>query len=170
MTFDDTQVDGTEANLVEIWLRKDPVRWVAGAAAGLIAGLFSLLIYMVICNQVGLEYLYPVKVAAIPFLGGEALTYGWGSSVVVGLIIYLGISTFLGVIYAHFTGTNSFKALLGVGLTWGVFSWIFISNLYVPAFREVFVAEIPAGISFIVNLIYGVALTSVAFFDRILRG
>lgn len=36
------QTDGDDLNLVEIWLRRDPIRWAAGILAGLFAGVSTL--------------------------------------------------------------------------------------------------------------------------------
>ncbi|NDD93156.1 hypothetical protein EBZ37_13890, partial [bacterium] len=68
-----------------------------------------------------------------------------------------------------FTGTNSFAPLLGMGLTWGAFSWIFINNLFAPSFLDIRALNISNGAAFFVWMVYGISLTSVAFFDRAVR-
>ena len=119
---------------------------------------------------VGREPLMAAKVPALPLLGAEALEYGQTRALIVGIIVHELLCLFLGVIYAHFTGTNHLGALFGVGITWGIFGWIFISNLFSPSWRDVFVAGVPSGAAFVAWIVFGIVLTSVAFFDRLLRG
>ena len=160
-----------EVKLVEMWLRKDPVRWVAGAMAGAFAGLVMIAAAMVILRILGMEAWTPIKVAAIPFLGSSALETGLvAKSLLTGFIVHEGLCIVLGIAYAHLTGTNSLGALLGVGLTWGAFSWVFINNLFSPSFRDVMVAQVPQGAAFFYCMIFGISLSSGAFFDRMLRG
>jgi hypothetical protein len=56
-----------------------------------------------------------------------------------------------------------------MGLTWGAFSWIFLNNLFSPSFLDIRALRIPNGAAFFVCLVYGVALTSVAYFDQAVR-
>lgn len=160
-----------DLNLVEMWLKKDQKRWLAGALAGAFAGLVATAFAMGFAGLLQMNLLYPIKVAALPIYGPEALetSLRFGAFLVGFLTIEI-FSAFLGAVYAHFTGTNHLPSLLGVGLTWGAFSWVFLINLFSPAFRDVYVAEVPRGASLIVCLFFGVALTSVAFFDRVVRG
>jgi hypothetical protein len=166
-------IDHTEEDmdLVAVWLRKDPKRWVAGAMAGLFAGAVMMLFAMVLSVALGAEAWFPIKIAALPFLGGAATEYGVNvQAIVIGAVFHEFIAMVLGIVYAHFTGTNSLPSLLGAGVVWGLFSWIFITNLFCQSFKDVFAAHIPVGAAFPVNLVFGLALTSVAFFDRALRG
>jgi hypothetical protein len=160
-----------EVKLVEMWLRKDPVRWVAGALAGAFAGLVMIASAMVILRIIGMEAWTPDKLAAVPFLGASALETGFVTkSILTGFIVHEALCVFLGIVYAHVTGTNALGALLGVGLTWGAFSWVFINNLFTASFRDVLVAGVPQGAAFFYCMIFGISLSSVAFFDRMLRG
>jgi hypothetical protein len=59
--------------------------------------------------------------------------------------------------------------LLGMGLTWGAFSWIFLNNLFSPSFLDIRAIKIPNSAAFFVWMVYGVALTSVAYFDKAVR-
>lgn len=159
-----------DANIVEIWLRKDPVRWISGALAGALAGAIAMAFAMALANGFGLDPYLPLKVPALPLVGNGALEMGMNTSVILkGAMVHEVLCLVLGVLYAHFTGTNAFWPLLGVGLTWGAFSWIFLNNLFFPAWRVVFVADVSAGAAFFVCLVFGVALTSVSLFDRLLR-
>lgn len=160
-----------DMNLVEIWLRKDPARWIAGAMAGFFAGLLAILAGMVISTALGYEIWFPIKYAALPILGGSATEYGihWGP-LLVGFVTAQTVCVFLGFVYAHFTGLNSIPLLLGAGFTWGCFSWIFINNLYTSAFPDISAAQISKAPGFFVCMVFGLSLTSVAFFDRLVRG
>lgn len=165
-----TQTLGNDANLVAMWLRKDPKRWTAGLLAGLLAGVVALAFGMLLALVGGEDLWMPVKYLGLPVLGNAALEYGFiFKHILVGFIVFEVLAAFFGALYAHFTGTNALTPLLGVGLAWGAFSWIFLYCLYTPSFRDVFVAQVSAGAGFAVCMVYGIALTSVSFFDRMLR-
>ena len=112
----------------------------------------------------------PLQLPAILILGPDAVTIGGGSkALIIGLLVHEAIAVFWGVVFAHMTGTNRVSALLGVGLAWGLFSWVFIQNLFSQSVREIFVFHFPAGLAIFGCLAYGLSLSSVAFFDRLLR-
>jgi len=160
-----------DTNLVEIWLRKDPKRIMAGAFAGAFAGLVALLFSMVIAVVFGSELWFPVKVPAVILLGGSAMDYGFHTTpILVGLIMHEVLCIVLGMVYSHFTGTNYIPALLGAGFTWGAFSWVFIQCLFTQSFTEIFALRLPHGIAFFTCMVFGLSLASVAFFDQMLRG
>lgn len=157
--------------IVAIWLKKDPVRWVAGAMAGLVAGAAMMAFAVLLSKITGApDILYPLKVPALPLLGLEATEMASMKGAIVGFAAHEILCIFLGFIYAHFTGTNRFYPLLGVGLTWGAFGFVFISALFSQSFRAIFVQGLPLGMVFFCWMVFGVALTSVSFFDRALRG
>ncbi len=159
-----------DTNLVEIWLRKDPARWVAGAMAGIFAGLLAGAFAMAVAKMLGYEMWFPIKLAALPFLGGRATEFGINAGLITGLIVMESLCMVLGMVYAHFTGLNSLPLLLGAGFTWGCFSWIFINNLFTPAFPDISAANLSKAPGFFVCMVFGLSLTSVAFFDRMVRG
>jgi hypothetical protein len=159
-----------DMDIVAIWLRKDPKRWVAGILAGAFAGVLALAFACVLAKIGGMEILFPIKVAAVPILGNEATAYGMTPAVLIGFVIHELLCMFLGFVYAHFTGTNELPTLLGAGFTWGVFSWIFIFNLFVQSFADIQALHLSKGAGFFVMLVFGLSLTSTAFFDRMIRG
>lgn len=160
-----------EMNLVEMWLRKDKTRWVAGAIAGFFAGAIALAFAMVLSKVLGSESWFPAKLVALPVLSSTATEFGMlPSRILAGVIVWEALCTVLGVIFAHFTFTNSLQALLAMGLVWGVFSWIFIWNLFMQSNGAIFAAHVPSAPVFPVCLVFGFGLSSVAFFDRLLRG
>ncbi len=158
-----------EYNLVEIWLRKDPVRWLAGVLGGLFAGGVAMAVAIGISTYLGWDPLFPLKLLGTPILGAASTDLQSSQGVTVGALVIEGICVFWGVVFAHFTGTNSIRALLAMGVAWGAFSWIFIWNLFLQSFKPIFAARIPAGPAFPVCMAYGLALASVALFDRMLR-
>ena len=159
-----------DLDIVAIWLRKDPSRWMAGALAGVVASVALIIVGMMLCKSAGMDMWYPVKVAALPFKGPMALETNSMSGVFPGIIAIEFFSVFWGVLFGHFTGTNKFFPLLGVGATWGIFTWIFWINLYLQSFRDIYVAAIPRGGAFFVCLAWGVAFTTTALFDRLIKG
>ncbi len=157
-------------NLVELWLRKDVFRWLAGAMAGLFAAALALIAAILMAGVFGYELWFPIKLFATILLGPSATEFGMNlRSLVVGIAVVEMIGAVLGVLYAHFTQTNLLQALLGIGLVWGLFSWIFIWCLFLPSFKVIRYAGVSAAPAFFVCVIFGLALTSVAFFDRALR-
>jgi uncharacterized membrane protein (GlpM family) len=160
-----------DVNIVEIWLRKDPVRWVAGALAGLFAAAIAMAFAVLLSAACGVEPLFPAKLMGAIALGPSATEVGeHTSAILAGIVLFEVLGAFLGVVYAHFTGTNLLHALLGVGFVWGVFSWIFIWNLFMQSFRPIYWVHVSSGATFPVCLVFGLSLTSVAFFDQALRG
>ena len=158
-----------EYNLVEMWLRKDPIRWIAGALAGVLAGGVAAGVAMIIAKLAGFEGSFPIKLIGTIILGAQATEIGNANGFLVGGLLIVGLGLFLGVIFSHFCGVNSLKALIPLGLVWGTFSWIFIWNLFLQSFNTIFAARIPSGPVFAICIAFGLALVSVSSFDQLLR-
>lgn len=159
-----------DINLIEMWIRLDPKRWIAGALAGFTAGLIMAAVAMVLATAAGLEIWFPIKLAALPILGGDATALGSATpGLFIGFLAHEALCILLGVVYAHFTVRNYMPALLGAGVTWGLFSWIFLSNLFFQSFADVNAAGISRGAALLCNLVFGISLASVAGFDRLFR-
>ncbi|MBY0471883.1 hypothetical protein K2X30_12010 [bacterium] len=170
-TPSNADITGEESDIVEMWMHIDKTRWVAGAMAGIFAGLVMMGVAMVFSVVGGMEFWFPVKFVAVPFLGASAMEYGMQmGAIVTGLVFHFLLSIVLGMIYAHFTITNKFWPLMGAGFTWGTFSWIFMNNLFIQAFRDISAIHVSKGAAFFVDLAFGFSLVSVAMFDRMLRG
>lgn len=163
------ELEEGEMNLVAEWLRVDPTRWIAGAIAGVFAGVMMLALGMVFATAFGQEAMYPFKVAAVPFLGGHATDLTNGSAIFIGLLAQSFFSGIWGVIFSHFVFTNSRAPLLAMGLVWGIFNWIFVHNLFMRAFPDYLALDISSGVTIFCDLFWGISLTSVAVFDRMLR-
>lgn len=158
-------------DIVAVWLRKDPIRWIAGAAAGVFAAVVALSFAMLLSKVGGMELWFPIKMAAIPVMGAKAMEFGAHPLVlIVGLLTASMVSALLGFVYAHFTGTNEMPTLLGSGFVWGTFAWIFILNLFVQSIPEINWLGLPKGPGFFILQVWGLSLPSVAFFDRSIRG
>jgi hypothetical protein len=158
-----------EYNLVEIWLRRDPIRWLSGVLGGLVAGVIAMLVGMLIATSTGMEASFPIKLMGTIVLGASATELNQTQGAVVGFLVLEFICVFWGVIFAHFTGTNSLKALLPMGLVWAAFSWIFIWNLFLPSFNTILAAQVSAGAALPVCIAYGLGLSTISFFDSALR-
>jgi len=160
-----------EYNLVEVWLRRDPARWIAGVLGGIFACAVAMGLAGLIAQSTGHEFLFPVKLMGTIVLGSAATEVGSNmDSVIAGGAVVGAICVFFGVVFAHFTGTNSLAALLPMGVVWGIFSWIFLWNLFLQSYTTIFAARIPSGPIFPICIAYGLALSSIAFFDPLLRG
>ena len=163
-----------DLDIVAPWLKFDSTRWMAGAAAGMFAGIVALVFGGILSKVGGMEALFPVKVMALPILGSSATELGVSGgallAVIVGLVTFEALCAFLGAVFAHFVFSNASGPLLGMGFTWGAFSWIFINNLFSQSFLDIRAANLSRGAGFGFWMVFGLSLTSVAFFDRMLRG
>ena len=159
-----------EYNLVEMWLRRDPVRWIAGLLAGVFSGAITLVFATMLASQGGLENWFPIKLFAATALGPDALYVGANqTAIITGIILFEALAGFLGMVFAHFVGTNLMKALLPMGLVWGIFSWIFIWNLFMQSFKPIYAAHVSSAAVFPVCILLGLGMASVAIFDKALR-
>jgi hypothetical protein len=160
-----------DMNLVEHWVKKDPSRWAAGLFAGIFAAVMAAVVGGIVAEIAGYAFLFPVRLmAAIP-LGASATDTAFGSTAVILGAGVLGlICVFFGIAYAHFVPSNRPGPLLAMGAVWGIYSWIFVWNLFLPAFRVIRDAQIPSGAALPVCMVYGLSLASVSFFHRMFGG
>lgn len=160
-----------EVNLVDLWLRKDPVRWMAGVLAGIFAGLVGLAVAMVFAQASGMDPWFPVKLMGTPILGPAATEYGMNlTSILAGLFFFELVAAFWGFVFAHFVPSNALKTTLPMGLAWAAFSWVFLWNLFFNSIRTIRYANVPPSAAMPVCVAYGLALSSVILFDAILGG
>ena len=154
-----------EHNLVALLCNFRAVRLRAGVLAGIFAGVMMQIFGMIYCAAKGIDVTAPLKIAALPFLGNSAMEYGSMTGILVGLAGFFAFSIFHGMTYAHVTGGNDRSALFGMGLTWAAFSWVFVTCLFMPAFRSYYEAEIPRGVMFFAWIVWGISLQSAKWFD-----
>jgi hypothetical protein len=160
-----------DIDLVATWLVTDKARWAAGVAAGLFAGLLAMGFAGVLAVAGGMEFMFPVKLMGTAIVGPSATELGAHlGAVLAGLVVVEALAAFWGFVYAHFVKTNALGSLLAMGLVWGVFGWIFHWNLYFHSIKSILASNVSPGAAFPVFLIYGLSLTSVAFFDRAFKG
>ena len=162
-------LDDNDLNMVEVWLRADPSRWIAGIFAGWLAGAVAMGVAGIVASMGGYDFLMPVKLMATPFLGNAATAAGNSAAVAVGFALVEAIAGFWGFVFAHFVFTNAIGSLLAMGLAWGAFTWIFTWNLFLQSFRDLNAAKISAGPAFPVCMAYGLSMVTVAVFDRMFR-
>lgn len=162
--------DDNDSNLVEFWLKKDPVRWISGALAGVVAAWIAFGFASLMAAASGNEPWFAIKFMATPLFGAEATELGMHVGHIVGGLAFLSvIGGIVGLAFGHFVFTNSIPALLAMGLVWAAFSWIFISNLFFQSIRALHFMNVSPAVTFPVCVVYGISLACVAFFDRMLR-
>jgi hypothetical protein len=164
-SFNPNSVEG-EINVVAMWTNPRASRIFAGVLAGFFAGTMMQIFGVIVCAIKGWDLTMPMKIPALTIIGRDALAFNSVPGIVVGLAIFYVLMGFLGAVYGHMTGTNHRGTLFGVGITWGLFGWVFITNLFLPAFHPYREADLPRQIMFFAWLVYGVSLMSISFFDR----
>lgn len=159
-----------EMNLIGTWLVFDLPRLIAGAMAGVTAGLVAWVFAGILALAGGYEFWYPFKIPAAPILQNDAMTYGITLAILLGTFVMCAISAVLGMVYSHFVKSNRWDALLGAGFMWGTFSWIFINNLFVNSFQNIRELDLPKGAAFFVLLVFGFSLASLRLYDHLICG
>lgn len=168
-----------EYDLVASWLKVDRTRCAAGILAGFFAGVIAIVVMMIFAAAGGamggpmgeMDVWFPLKLIATPLLGSSATEIGMNlSPIMTGFLVFEALCSFLGLVYGHFIKTNSLFALLATGFVWGIFSWIFLWNLYFQSFKRIFDAQVSSGVVFPICIAFGLSLASIALFDHGLRG
>jgi hypothetical protein len=159
-----------DGNIVALWLRKDPTRWVAGIFAGAFAGAIALTVACFLAQSSGKEFWFPAKLLSTFILGSVGTDNHLTKGLIVGLLVWEALAVFWGFVYSHFVATNAIGGLLPMGLVWGIFLWIFNWNLYLQSVLPIRWAAVPSGAAILICVIYGLSLSSVGFFDRVFRG
>jgi hypothetical protein len=156
-------------NIVALWTSVDVTRWIAGMIAGVIAACFATLVAGVLATSGGFEFLFPVKLLGTALLGREATAYGSASGLLAGVAVLGFITVFWGFVFGHFVRTNHFFSLLGMGVTWGLFSWVFVWNLFLHSVKSISASNISSGPAFAVCVAYGLGMMSIALVDKVIR-
>lgn len=158
-----------EYPIVATWLRFDLTRWIAGVLSGLFAGALALIIGGTLASMNGLEFSFPAKLIGTLILGPEATSLNTVEGVLYGVPLFELLCGTFGLIFAHFVSAQKITSLLAMGLVWAAMSWIFIWNLFMQSFRTIYVSQVSSGAAFLVCLVYGLGLSSILFFDPLLR-
>src|SRR4051812_26042504 len=111
-----------EPNLVENWLRRDPIRWISGALAGLFAAIVTMGVAMILSAASGYQTSFPLKLIGTIVLGPDSTDMTYSRGVLIGAVLLILLCVFLGFVFAHFVYTNSIRALSAMGVVWGIFS------------------------------------------------
>jgi hypothetical protein len=156
-------------NIVALWTSVDVTRWIAGVIAGVIAGCIAATVAGMIATSQGYEFLFPVKLLGTALLGREATAYGNVAGLLAGIIVWGVFTVGWGFVFGHFVRTNHFFSLLGMGFTWGVFSWVFTWNLYLHSVKAISASNIPPGPAFAVCLAYGFGMMTIGLVDKAIR-
>jgi len=155
-----------DMNIVALWLRKDPKRWILGGLIGFVAGLISMAVGGGIASYYGLQASFPIKLLGTPIIGASATEFTSSSGFIAGFAVYSFICIFWGVLYGHFVASAKFANLLAMGLVWGTFLWVFNWNLYLQSFKLIYAAQVDSRPAFAVCVVYGFSLALIGFLDR----
>lgn len=156
-----------ELDMVALWLRKDTRRWTAGVLAGAFAGAVAMALAMVFSKMGGYDAFFAPKLFGGILIGWQATDVGAGMGAAIdGFVIFELIAAIFGFAYAHFVPTNRLQPLLAMGAVWGIFSWIFLWNLFLPSFAAIRFSGVTPGVALPVCMTYGLCLASVKIFDK----
>lgn len=164
--------EDNDIDMIAIWLRKDPTRWIAGVITGIFAGVVGLIVSGIFAAAGGVrEFMFPFKVAALPFVGPTATAFDAGAGVILaGLLFTSLLCGFWGFVFSHFVWSKRAGTLLVMGLVWGSFSWIFWGNLYLQSIPSFHQAHISSAMMLPMCFGYGLALSALAVIDPMIRG
>jgi hypothetical protein len=113
------------------------VRWIDGLIGGLVAGVLTLVFFTVVAvawlGEMTLNEFFAQPARLIPQLRGTppsvALT-------LVGVLLYLGLSVLLGLVYGRFSATRPSTRRLPTSLLWGTLyglaTWLLVHDVFVP--------------------------------------
>lgn len=161
--------DGNDYNVVADWVSFDGARLAAGIVSGAIAGAFAMVVAGICATSHGLQFSYPLKVFGTIFLGYGATDYNSSAGIFAGAVIVGFITMFWGAIYGHFVRTNKFAGLMGMGFTWGCFSWVFLWNLTLHSFKTIGWTRVGPGVALLTCMAYGFGMAVIAIVDPICR-
>jgi hypothetical protein len=156
-------------NIVALWTSIDVTRWIAGCIAGAFAACLATIVAGAFATSGGFEFLFPVKLLGTALLGREATAYGSTSGLVAGALVLGFITVFWGFVFGHFVRTNKFFNLLGMGVTWGLFSWVFVWNLFLHSVKSISASNMSSGPAMAICLTYGLGMMSIAIVDKVIR-
>jgi hypothetical protein len=132
----------------------------AGAATGLLAGVFMALVAMVKSAILELGVWLPMKQIAAVFWGVEALIGGAGAAA-VGALIHLAVSAAWGILFAAMVGPRTRGGTaLAFGLAYGALVWMVMAFFVLPLVNPVMSArtELITFPFFLYHLIFGAVL------------
>lgn len=136
---------------------------ISGSIAGLIGGVGMALVLCVQSLATGMGFWFPMQLVSGIFYGDNAILGGAGPTI-VGLVVHLIASAFLGFVFALFlrprTPTTDAVAF---GLIYSIILWALRSYVVLPSFNTTLadrVSLIP-GWWFLAHLSYGALLGTV---------
>lgn len=157
------------SSFVAPWLKIDPTRWMAGWLTGALGASCGIAGSMALAAYHGVEAEFPPRLLATLLLGPEATTFQHPSSLWVGFGVAKVIGGFWGLVYGHFVWAEKISASLGMGLTWGLFAWIFNWNLFLQSFSSIAAAEVSPAAGLLSCLIYGLSFLAFPSILKIIR-
>jgi hypothetical protein len=160
---------GNDVNVVALWTSVDLTRWISGCIAGVIAAALAMIVGGIIATTHGFEFIFPIKLLGTAILGNVATGYGSTAGLMAGLGVLAIMTVGWGFVFGHFVRTNSFIGLLGMGFTWGAFSWIFEWNLFLHSFKDIGACNVPSSAAFACCMAYGFGMMTIALVDKAIR-
>ena len=131
----------------------------AGAFAGLTAGVLLTMFMTVMSASAGKDIWYGIKGAAAPFLGERAMQPGFDlGAAALGLVCHLGISAAWGALFGLLVYTLRPALVMAASVAWGFVVWL---GMYYAVLPLVGLASMqhdaPVGRAIAFHLIFSVA-------------
>jgi hypothetical protein len=121
--------------------------WLAGIIAGLIAGIAMAMVAMMLMPMMGRDMWSPVKLMAGTFQGEAALEGGAGT-ILLGMMIHMGMSAVLGLIFA----------LIVAGIVYALIVWAVNQYATLPVVDKVMAERMPPMAFAVTHVFYGAVL------------
>lgn len=156
------------ASIAHIWSRFN-VKWIiAGAIAGVGAGLAMLAVASLIAAQYLGEWSQSIKLLAVTFHGPNILQFGpLTFQALYGLFLHLALAALYGVIFAQLVDEEcSGAALIVLGLTTSLIVWVFGCALFLPSINFVLTQAMPIRVAILLHLTFGLSFGLIAQVTR----
>jgi hypothetical protein len=134
--------------------------WLAGIIAGLIAGIAMAMVAMMLMPMMGRDMWSPVKLMAGTFQGEAALEGGAGT-ILLGMMIHMGMSAVLGLIFALIVGALGWAglwALIVAGIVYALIVWAVNQYATLPVVDKVMAERMPPMAFAVTHVFYGAVL------------
>jgi hypothetical protein len=134
--------------------------WLAGIIAGLIAGIAMAMVAMMLMPMMGRGMWSPVKLMA-GTLQGEAALEGGAATILLGMMIHMGMSAVLGVIFALIVGALGWAGLwtlIVAGIVYALIVWVVNQYAILPVVDKVMAERMPPMAFAVTHVVYGAVL------------
>lgn len=156
------------ASIAHIWSRFN-LKWIiAGALAGIGAGLVMLAFASLIAAHYLGEWSQSIKLLAVTFHGPSVLQFGpLTPEALHGLFLHLGLASLYGMIFAQLVDEEcNGAALIVLGLTTSLIVWVFGCALFLPSINFVLTQAMPIRVAILLHLTFGLSFGLIAQVTR----